>query len=108
MRRMEHIEEALRGFLKGAHLERRVAEYGLVMAWPRLVGAEVASHADAIELRRGILWVAVAGSSWMQHLQFLKPKILETLHREFPGVRVSDIRWVARGSRGARRGSNET
>jgi len=96
---MEHIGDALRSFLKGAHLERRIDEYQLILAWGRLVGAEVAAHSSALRLRRGVLWVSVSGSVWMQHIQFLKPRILQALRREFPQVRVNDLRCLMRGSK---------
>ncbi len=107
MRRMEHIGDALRGFLRTARLDRRLAEWRLVMAWPELVGPEVAAHARAVELRRRVLWVEVAGSTWMQHVLFLKPRIREALRREYPDVTVDDIRCVLAGRRGGTRGAHE-
>jgi predicted nucleic acid-binding Zn ribbon protein len=107
MRRMEHIGDALRGFLHTAHLDRRLAEWQLILAWPELVGPEVASHAQAVEMRRAVLWVEVGSSAWMQHVLFLKPRILEALRREFPGVTVDDIRCVLKGRRGGTRGTHE-
>ena len=97
MRQMEHIGKALERFLKGNHLERRVAEYQIVLAWKDAVGVELAAHSEARDLTHGVLWVTVSGSSWAQHIMFLKPKILEALRREFPGVRLSDIRCVVGG-----------
>jgi len=107
MRRMEHIGDALRGFLRTAHLDHRLTEWELVLAWPELVGPEIAAQSDALELRRGTLWVGVHSSAWMQHIGFLKPRILEALRREFPGVTVEEIRCVLRGSRGGPRGGHE-
>jgi predicted nucleic acid-binding Zn ribbon protein len=97
MRQMEHIGKALERFLRGNQLERRVAEYQVVLAWKAAVGAEIAAHSEARDLTRGVLWVTVSGSSWTQHIMFLKPKILEALRREFPDVHVSDIRCVVGG-----------
>ena len=97
MRRLEHIGDALRDFLKTAHLDRRIAEYQPVLAWERLVGPEVAAHSSALRVRRGVLWVAVSGSVWMQHIGFLKPRILEALKREFPDVRITDLHCVMAG-----------
>ncbi|MBP6874678.1 MAG: DUF721 domain-containing protein [Candidatus Eisenbacteria bacterium] len=91
---MEHIGDALREFLKAAHLDQRIADCQPVIAWERIVGPEVAAHARAIRLQRGILWVEVSGSSWMQHIGFLKPRILEALKREFPDARIKDLRCV--------------
>ena len=107
MRRMEHIGDALRDFLKGTHLERRIDEYQLILAWNRLVGPELAAHSSALRLRRGILWVSVSGSVWMQHIQFLKPRILEALRREFPKIRVVDLRCLMRGIQ-EHRGNHDT
>jgi predicted nucleic acid-binding Zn ribbon protein len=107
MRRMEHIGDALRGFLRAAHLDRRLAEQQLVLAWPEVVGPEIASQSEAVELRRGVLWVAAGNNVWMQHILFLKPRILATLRREFPGVAVEDLRCVLRGRRGGTRGAHE-
>ena len=97
MRRpMEHVGACLRSFLRGAHLERRVAEWSLVLEWPRLVGDQIAAHSEALDLHDGVLWVAVPSSNWRQHILFLKPTILKTLAREFPEIRVREIRCVAR------------
>jgi len=103
---MEHIGQALERFLRGTQLERRVAEFQVVAAWKELVGAELAAQAEAIELRRGTLWVAVSGSVWSQHIAFLKPRILETLRARFPEQRVTDIRCVARGRQSMHRGED--
>ncbi|MCK4304692.1 MAG: DUF721 domain-containing protein [Candidatus Eisenbacteria sp.] len=96
MRRMEHVADALQSFLQGANLYKPLQRWRVVLCWSRLVGSEIAAHADAIELRAGVLWVAVPSSSWRQHILFLKPRILESLSREFPEVSISDIRFVSR------------
>lgn len=101
MRRMEHIGRALERFLRRTQLERRVADFQVVAAWKETVGPEVAAQAEAIELRRGVLWVAVSGSVWSQHIAFLKPRILESLRARFPDQGLVDIRCVARGRRPA-------
>jgi len=97
MRRMEHIGDALREFLKAARLDQRIADYQPVLAWERIVGPEVAAHASVLRLQRGILWVAVSGSAWIQHIGYLKPRILEAMRREFPGARITDLRCVLGG-----------
>lgn len=108
MRRMEHIGHALSSFLKGTRLDRRLHEQQVVLAWPRLVGPEVAAHSTATQLRRGMLWVTVSGSTWVQHIQFLKPKIQSALRQEFPEIPVRDIRCVVGDPAETQRGSHET
>jgi predicted nucleic acid-binding Zn ribbon protein len=101
MRRVAHVGEVLRSFLRGAHLEKELARRQTVLSWPRIVGAEVAAHSEALELRNQILWVAVPSSSWRQHILFLKPQILSAFRREHPGVAVGDIRCVTSARRRA-------
>jgi predicted nucleic acid-binding Zn ribbon protein len=91
---MEHIGEALRSFLSGASLAKRVSQWEVILAWPRIVGREVAAHSEAFDLRNGTLWVEVPSSNWRQHILFLKVRILETLAGEYPQVPVRDIRCV--------------
>src|SRR5512137_1301301 len=107
MRRMEHIGDTLRGVLRGAGLDHRLEEWEVVLAWRELVGPEIAARSEALELRRGTLWVGVDSSAWMQHIGFLKPRILNTLRREFPQVAVEEIRCVLRARRDATRGVHE-
>lgn len=96
MRRMEHVGDVLRAFLQSKNLDKQVACWQVVIEWPRIVGEELAVHAEALEVRKGVLWLAVPSSNWRQHILFLKPQILRALSREFPGVRVSDIRCTTR------------
>jgi predicted nucleic acid-binding Zn ribbon protein len=107
MRRMQHVGDALQSLLQAAGLAKGVARWRVVVEWPRVVGKEVADHCEALRLQRGILWVAVPSSSWMQHLTFLKPKILDALRREFPDVQVRDIHCVMRTGRGDRRDTRD-
>ncbi len=96
MRRMEHVGDCLRKFLRGANLDKRVSEWSLIMDWPRIVGPEIAAHSQAHDLREGTLWVAVPSSNWRQHISFLKPQILRALHEKYPEIPVRDIRCTNR------------
>ena len=99
MRPMEHVGDVLRAFLSNANLAKKVSQWSVVIEWPRIVGADIASHTTALELRGGILWIAVPSSSWRQHILFLKPQIIGALAREFPQVPVSDIKCVTSARR---------
>ncbi len=98
-RRVEHVGDVLRSFLRGARLDQQISRWEAVLAWPQVVGEEVAAQSKALELKNGILWIAVPSSSWRQHILFLKPQILQAMKREFPGVTLSDIRCVASARR---------
>lgn len=104
MRRAEHVGDILRAFLRGAGLSQRIAQCEVVLAWPRVVGEEVARNSKAFDLKGGVLWVAVPSSNWRQHILFLKPQIIKAFAREFPQVPISDVRCVASARRGLERG----
>lgn len=99
MRQVVHVSSALRAFLRSAQLEKQISRWEVVLAWPRVVGKDLAEQAHALELRGSILWVAVPSSSWRQHISYLKPQILNALKREFPEVPVTDIYCIASRSR---------
>ena len=101
---MEHVGGALQSFLRSAGLDKAVARWRVVVEWRRIVGDEIADHAEALRFQRGVLWVAVSSSNWTQHITFLKPRLLEALRRELPGVRITDIRCVVRSARDGKRG----
>jgi predicted nucleic acid-binding Zn ribbon protein len=62
--------------------------------WPTIVGQEVSSRAVPRSFNGKTLVVAVASSSWLQELSFLKAELLERLADAVgPGV-VRDIRLV--------------
>jgi len=84
----------LQKFLRATRLEKPVSQYALVLEWPAVVGKEIASHSKALDLRDGILWVAVPSSNWRQHILFLKPQILKTFQDRFPKVQIRAIRCV--------------
>ena len=95
MRRgMEHVGSLLGDFLKDSGLDRGISQWRPVVAWRDLVGDEIAAHAEAFRFARGVLWVTVPNSVWMQHITYLKPEIMRILRRECPGARVTDIRCV--------------
>ena len=57
----------------GAHAA--VREHRLVTGWIDIVGERVAQRAWPSGLQKGVLWVRVANSAWMQELSFLKDAI---------------------------------
>ncbi len=62
--------------------------------WIDIVGNDVARRAIPVNLYRGILTVAVANSSWIQQLTYIKHEILERLSEEVGPEVVREIRLV--------------
>jgi predicted nucleic acid-binding Zn ribbon protein len=91
------------GDVLGAVLDRlavrdRLREYAVWPLWDEVVGATVALHARPTRIRRGLLFISVDSSVWMQELQFLKETIRERLNGQLGGDVVKDLFFVLGGT----------
>jgi len=74
--------------------------------WPELVGEQVASRAQPIALRDGVLSVGVEDPAWATQLRFLEAELLRQIADEFGPDEVTAIEVRVRPRRGgAPRGS---
>jgi hypothetical protein len=80
--------------LKAYGLESKLAEHRLILAWPQVVGPQIAAHAAPIEIRGKTLRVVVDSSPWLHELTLLKPLLLGKLARHAEGALVQDVRFV--------------
>lgn len=67
--------------------------YTISRNWRDLVGSEIAARSAPACIQKNILWVSVRDSVWMQHLQAMKPQILERVRAAYPEADIRDIRW---------------
>lgn len=51
-------------------------------------------YAQPLKIERGVLWLEVANSSWLQQLQYEKLELLDTLNSCFRLSRLKDIKMV--------------
>lgn len=92
------VSEVLGKYLKSAGLAERVAQAGIIEAWPKLVGPEIARAATAETVTQdGILFVRVESSAWRQELSLMAPEILALLNRGRKEGRIVRIRWMTGG-----------
>lgn len=66
-------------------------------AWLQAVGERIAAHAQPGYVRKGVLWVRVSNSVWMQELYFLKGMLLERLNACLHAARLEDLRFYVGG-----------
>ncbi len=64
----------------------------LARKWPEVAGRDVAAQTSPAYTRKNVLWVYVRSSVWMQHMQTLKPGLLEQVRRVLPQAGITDIR----------------
>lgn len=63
------------------------------LLWDRIVGKDIAVHAQPHVVRGRTLWLNVSDSVWMQQLQFQKMTILERIKQVLSGSSINDIRF---------------
>ncbi len=89
------VGEVLARYLKRAGLEERVAQAGVVDAWPALVGPQIAGAASAESVTPdGTLFVRVRSAAWRQELSLMAHDILAKLNAGRRTGRIVRIRWM--------------
>ncbi|MBD3222283.1 DUF721 domain-containing protein [bacterium] len=93
------VDKILDGVLSECGLDDRLAERRLLAAWPELVGARLAQHVRAVDLRERVLYLDADHGAWRQEITLLMPRIRQRCAERFGDGVVEDIRWIRPGSR---------
>lgn len=88
-----HITDFLPRVLQRNGMVRGVRRADAVLAWPRIVGPEVARFAQAVAFNQGTLVVDVSDAETAMHLGFQRSRILAVYHERFPDHPVRDLRF---------------
>ncbi|MBB5347023.1 DUF721 domain-containing protein [Desulfoprunum benzoelyticum] len=62
--------------------------------WSAIVDPETAEHCRPLKIRRGVLWLEVENSAWLQQLRFQKYQLLEAINTTLTRSRIDDIKYV--------------
>jgi hypothetical protein len=81
----------------------RLREHAVWNVWAEVVGTLLSSKADPVRIEDGKLFVAVANSTWMQELVFLKDDIRNRLNHRLGGTIVREIFLILGASKRRRR-----
>ena len=66
---------------KNPLLKQRIDEAGALSRWEKAVGAQIAKHTRAIQVKDSVLWVEVDHPIWKSELHHRKRQILAALNR---------------------------
>ena len=67
-------------------LSNRMEEAEALSRWEKAVGPAIAKHAQAIQVKDGVLWVEVDHPVWKSELHHRKRQILERLNQKADGA----------------------
>ncbi len=83
---MNKIGQMLRPALGRDEVLRTGRALKILRDWSKIVGEAMATRSIPDRYHKGIVWVAVEGSSWAQELRMQKEQILEKLQEKSPEV----------------------
>ncbi|KJR99547.1 MAG: hypothetical protein VR65_16370 [Desulfobulbaceae bacterium BRH_c16a] len=74
--------------------EKQIDLHSIFPNWRKLVGDEICEHAQPLKIERGVLWIEVENSSWLQQFQYEKLDLLDNLNRFLKLSTLNDIKMV--------------
>lgn len=89
----EPVGQVLRRLLAHGPLRRKAASAEVWTAWPKAVGANVATHAQPLRLEAGTLTVIVDSAPWHHQLRFMEAAIVSKLNAELGASVVRKLRF---------------
>lgn len=71
-----------------------LAKSELLVAWPKLVGDEVAAHAEPVTVEDGLLTVRCDSTAWAQQLRAMRMTVLAHIDEQHPAAGIESIRFL--------------
>lgn len=62
-------------------------------AWDQIIGPDLSAHAKAVDIVHASVVVEVDHPGWLQLLQLRERTVLQSLHRRFPDLKISGMRY---------------
>ncbi|MCB2182179.1 MAG: DUF721 domain-containing protein [Desulfobulbaceae bacterium] len=87
------IHSLLNSLIASKGWKGRVELHRVFTFWDELVGADIARRAQPYVIRKGVLWVSVSDSVWMQQLHMLKEMFLHKINKRLKKEKFTDIRF---------------
>lgn len=75
-------------------LSEQFMRWKLWARWSEFVGPTIAQNTEPVGLNRGVLYLWVKSSSWMQQLTFMKDPIRDTLNKKLGRPMIKNIRFT--------------
>ena len=77
---------------KAGPVSDQYLRWKLWLNWKDIVGPTVAENAEPISYHRGVLWLCVRNSVWMQQMTFMTEPIKQSINQKFKENFVKEVR----------------
>ncbi len=85
------ISKGIASVLQELGLGKKIKNYEVLNAWPRIVGSQIANVSSAERIESGKLFIHVTRSAWRNELVFLKSALIMKINKEMDQEVVKDI-----------------
>lgn len=85
------VGDLLGELLSRLGIDEEIERQEVLVRWPEVVGERIASFARAAAVSRGVLFVKVDSSAWMNELNFMRHDILRRLNGDRDSGRIERI-----------------
>lgn len=62
-------------------------------SWERLVGADIASHSQVVDVRNGMVVIQADHPGWLQLIQLRQETILRKIRKAYPELHIRNMRY---------------
>jgi len=91
-RKQPAVAQILPQLIRESGWETQLDLHSVFASWRRIVDSETAGHCRPLKIRRGVLWLEVENSAWLQQLRFQKHHLLETINATLKKSSLQDIK----------------
>jgi predicted nucleic acid-binding Zn ribbon protein len=71
-----------------------LARSELIIAWPTIVGAETAQHAEPQGIEDGVLTVRCDSTAWAQQLRLMRSQVTTEIAKRFPEAGIESVTFL--------------
>lgn len=88
---MDKAEDILRRLFGRYADQDQEGLIGFFAQWQKLVGTDLAAHAEPVDIKNGALYVEVDHPAWLQRLHAKQADILKAVQDRFPNLQIRQI-----------------
>jgi len=93
MSEMKKAGDILKTFFDRSVLAEGEKYLRFFSAWDQIVGPDLSAHAKAVDIVHASVVVEVDHPGWLQLLQLRERTVLQSLHRRFPDLKITGMRY---------------
>lgn len=90
-KKAQPLSRVLRSVLKSGNIGKKVMEFQAKESWPEVAGHPLCLHSQVDKIKKGVLVVQCANSSWVNELSFYKAEIIRKMNGKLSQKAIKDV-----------------